>query len=617
MGAITRSLVRRDPSAITIQKDRQASPGKLPEGSVSAAYTWDGRVPVQNARIYKHWAKTSEWVRGAIVIRKSQVSSAEWDIGPYDQTKPWSKREALRIKKLFKTPNPANDSYRTFIEPIIEDLLTLDAGCIEKVRTLSGDLVEMWPVNAEHVRVDALWEGSPNTARYYWYPDGFQPSARWRNDDFVYMMANPRTDSPVGLPPLETLRAAVEAELAAHEYNRRQVENAAPDGIINLGEGFTEPQVNRFREFFEAEVAGRGPLGFIGGSKSPSFIKFRDSNRDQQFLEWQIYLVRKIAVVYGVTPQDLGVTFDINRSTAETQIQISEDRGLRPLMSLIQEYLTEEIVWDPSFGGPANNLAFRFTALNLKESTAKANIYEKALAGVPWRFINEARIDEGREPIPEMEGKLIMATPQGAVDISDVPTVRELLEMQQASKQQAAASSKSGDDIVASIAELIAPLVERQQPQMDYGDIVASISSLIRDHMDHDQKTAALQLEALGSVIGIQKAEAERPIAISLSAEAESMRELASQVNKAVAALAEQEPPVVNVEAPVVNYEAPSITVEAPVVDTAPLAKVIAGLKEALARQAEEPKAPSPVIRREVKRDPNGRIIEVIDHRGE
>ena len=374
MGNITRAVQSRALTVRTVggdvmTKDRRASPARLPEGAAAtAAYTWDGRVAVQNPRIYRHWAKSSEWVRGAISIRRSQVSSAEWDIVPYDQRRPYSKRMQDRVRDLFRTPNPANDSYRTFVEPVIEDLLTLDAGCVEKVRNLNGDLLELWPVDGALVKVNALWDGNPDTARYFWYPDGFTESARWRNEDFVYMIGSPRTDSPIGLPPLETLRATVEAEMAAHEYNRRQVENAAPDGIINLGEGFTEPQVNRFREFFESEVAGRGPLGFIGGSKDPGFIKFRDSNRDQQFLEWQIYLVRKIAVVFGLTPQDLGVTFDVNRSTSEIQLQVSEDRGLRPLMSLLQEYLTEECVWDRAFGGQANNLAFRFTALNLKET---------------------------------------------------------------------------------------------------------------------------------------------------------------------------------------------------------------------------------------------------------
>jgi flagellar basal body rod protein FlgC len=207
--------------------------------------------------------------------------------------------------------------------------------------------------------------------------------------------------------------------------------------------------------------------------------------------------------VFGLTPQDLGVTFDVNRSTSEIQLQVSEDRGLRPLMSNIQEYLTEEIVWDKSFGGMANNLAFRFTALNLKESTAKAAIYEKALAGVPWRFINEARIDEGREPIPEMEGKLIMATPQGAVDISDVPTVREMLEMQQASKAAAAAPhpTKSAEEMAESLAPLIVRQVLDAQPKktndIDLIGVVTGIQSLFKDHFERDRADTAAHTELL------------------------------------------------------------------------------------------------------------------------
>lgn len=307
-----------------------------------------------------------------------------------------------------------------------------------------GEMVNLWPVDAALMRVSTTWDGSnPEEPRYYFYPDGYKPTASFRNEDFVYMIQHRQTSTPVGLPALETLRMTIEAELQAHEYNRRQVAGAAPDGVMNLGEGFSRDQVQSFRSFFESEVAGRGAIGFIGGTKSPSWIPFRGNNREMQFLEWQIYLVRKIAVVFGLTPQDLGVTYDVNKSTSESQIQISEDRGLRPLMAKVQDYLTEEIVWDPSFGGPKNNLAFRFTALNLKESTAKAAINHQALAGLPWRFINESRLDEGREPIPELDGKLVVMTPQGALDISDVPTVREWMEMQLAAKAAKPAGANS------------------------------------------------------------------------------------------------------------------------------------------------------------------------------
>lgn len=590
MGAVTRLLRPKTGNELTVVKDRQALPSRVDPGTSAVAWTWDGRVPIQNARIYKYWAKTSEWVRGAIFIRKSQVSSADWDIVPYDQKKPWSKRQAQAVKRMFQTPNPQNDSYRTFIEPIVEDLLTLDAGCVEKVRNLTGDLVELWPVNAEWVRVNAMWEGDPRAARYFWYPDGYQEKARWRNDDFIYMMANPRTDSPVGLPPLETLRASVEAELAAHEYNRRQVENAAPDGIINLGEGFNEKQVERFREFFESEVAGRGPLGFIGGSKDPGFIKFRDSNRDQQFLEWQIYLVRKIAVVYGVTPQDLGVTFDINRSTSEIQLQVSEDRGLRPLMSLIQEYLTEEVVWDESFGGPDNNLAFRFTALNLKESTAKAAILEKALAGVPWRTINEARIEEGREQV-EGGDRLIMETPQGALDISDVPTVREFLEMQQAAKAAGPGTEKQ----LTIISELAGKVLN-----MFGGEREPAPPPEIHTHIDK----GAIEVNVGAPDVRIDHYDADAT---------ESVRSAVEELKEATQRVTSLPTPQVHVAAPEVHVPPTVVNVE-----TESFAQAINEFRAELAKAPPPaPVSPPPIIRREVKRDKDGRIKEVIDHRGE
>lgn len=428
MGVITRALVPVQPKII---RAPLSSPKNSPNASAVASWTYNGRVAVPNTRMYRHWSRVSEWIRGGINIRRSQVSSADWDVVPFDQTRPYSKRLQNRIRELIRTPNPANDSFRTFVEPIIEDLIVLDAGCVEKVRSLDGELRELWPVDGATIRVNAAWDGDPIEKRYFWYPVGTtDPAASWKNSDFIYMMANRRNDSPIGYSPLETLRLTIEAELDAHEYNRRQVRGAAPDGVFDLGEGMTRDQVLQFRSFFESEVAGRGAIGFIGGTKGAQWIDVRKSNRDQQFLEWQIYLVRKIAVVLGLTPQDLGVTYDVNKSTGETQLQISEDRGLRPLMSLLQEYVTEEIVWDSGFGGQDNNLAFRFTALNLRESTARAAINEKALAGVPWRYLNEARIDEGREPIKALDGKLIMSTPQGALDISDVPTVREFMEMQ-------------------------------------------------------------------------------------------------------------------------------------------------------------------------------------------
>ena len=121
-----------------------------------------------------------------------------------------------------------------------------------------------------------------------------------------------------------------------------------------------------------------------------------------QYQEWLKYLVRKIAPCTCISPQDLGLTFDINRATGEVTAGDDRGPGLRPLLALVQDYFTREIVWDQSFGGSSNNLAFRFTRLNIKESMSKASINKLALAGMPWKPVNEARLDEGRPPLGEI-----------------------------------------------------------------------------------------------------------------------------------------------------------------------------------------------------------------------
>jgi HK97 family phage portal protein len=412
----------------------RTSPKNVPSESSAAIAVNDGYLRAQskvgktNTGLYRGLAEHSEWVRAAINVRKTQVSQSEWDIVKFDPTGPDPDPVIVNeLRDLFNNPNPKADSFRSFVEPIIEDVLVLDAGCVEKERRLNDRLVHLWPVDGATIKVSAIWDGNPDEYRYFWYPDNYE-RARFRNRDFIYIMESPTTYRVVGLSKLETLKQAVDAELSGHFYNYRQVTNAAPDGMLDLGETARQDQVDAFKSYWDSEISGRGAMAILGGSKNPKFIPFRGSNRDMQFLEWQLYLIRKIAAVFGISPQDLGVTYDINRATADVQSENTEDRGLRPLLGIIQNYFTKEVVWDDSFGGQKNNLAFRFTRLNLKESLSRAQINKLALAGVSWKTINEARLEDGREPLDgEHYNSLMVITPTGAVTLDGVPTAEESL----------------------------------------------------------------------------------------------------------------------------------------------------------------------------------------------
>jgi HK97 family phage portal protein len=346
-----------------------------------------------------------------------------------DPERPFSPALAQQLTLLLQNPNQKEEYWTNFIQPIVEDLLVLDAGVIEKEFTLRGQVCYLHSVDGGNVKVSRFWDGEdPGEARYFWYPDHVQ-RASFTNREMIYMMQNSATYRVVGLSPLETLKLTIDAELSGHSYNTRQVQNAAPDGMLDLGEAARPEQVDDFKRYWAAEVAGKGAMAFVGGSKNAKFIPFRTTNREMQLLEWQIYLVRKIAAVFGLSPMDLGMASDVNRSTADVQQDNTDDRGIRPILGTVQTHITREVVHDRGFGGPDNNLAFRFTALNLKESSGRAQINRYALAGVPWKSVNDARRGDG---LPPLEGdqyeQLIANTSTGLVALDDIPTAREYLE---------------------------------------------------------------------------------------------------------------------------------------------------------------------------------------------
>ena len=214
------------------------------------------------------------------------------------------------------------------------------------------------------------------------------------------------------------------------------------------------------------------------------------------------------------------------------------------------------------------------------------------MAGTPWRYINEARIDEGREPIAEMEGKLVMETPQGALDISDVPTVREYLEMQMASKAATGGPPPAKDAEV----ELIRGMF-------------AELGRDVRDALDAQRAAPppTVSIEKGAFDISVEPAPVNiNEGAISLTVENNNEPAPPGGHHHRAGSCSTSAAPVVNVEPAQVHL------------DTQPFAAAIKELKEALLKQAGSvPKPPGPVLRREVVRDDDGRIIEVIDHRGE
>jgi hypothetical protein len=375
-----------------------------------------GTVQKRSVNQLRKWSRTNPWIRSAINLRRQQISRAKWDIVSIDGSGEVNEANVKAIKALLRDPNTRMDSWRSFIEPIVEDVLVLDQGCIEKEFTVGSragrtgrPIKSLWPKDGARIAFDPEWDGSNlKKPRYFEYDETGKIIGEYLNEEMIVIVGNRVTYSPLGLSPLEVLAETIEADLRAAKYNNNIVEQATPPGIIDLGEGVRPDQVDAFKNYWEGEIAGKSQTAITGGGKGVKWIPMAQSNRDMQFMEWQIYLARKICAVFGVQPQDIGLNFDVNKSTSEYGAAFTADNGIAPLCELIADYMTREVVWLYD-----RNLRFVYTDVGRESAQVVAEYYKSALAGLPWLRLNDALKERGQEGVGEMGDEVWMPSPLG------------------------------------------------------------------------------------------------------------------------------------------------------------------------------------------------------------
>ena len=412
-----RSLIQRLFGGAAQPTIEKATPSLVPDAGPYARGAYGlNTITKMSTEQLRRWSRNNPWIRAAVNLRRQQISRAKWDIVTNDAGDNADPRTVQKLRDLFRRPNPKGDSWRSFIEPIIEDILVLDQGAIEVEKRVGSrvgadPIAYLWGKDAARVAFDTTWDGRDESKPRYYELDGAgKQVAAYKNDELVVMIANPVTYSPIGLSPLEVLAETIAADLDAAAYNAKAVSQAAPPGVLHLGEGVRPDQVDSFKAYWEAEVAGKSQIAITGGGKGMQWMPLAASNRDMQFMEWQVYLARKICAVFAVQPQDIGIGFDINKSTSETNAAFTYDNGIVPLAELIAEYLTREIVarYD-------TDLRFVFTEIGRTAQQTIAEYNKMALGGLPWLRINDALRERGQDGIGEIGDQILFQTPKGYV----------------------------------------------------------------------------------------------------------------------------------------------------------------------------------------------------------
>ena len=302
------------------------------------------------------------------------------------------------LTENFEQPNP-EDSFRSMIEQVLEDVLVGGFGAIEL--DLTGDALRplvLWPVDGASIRIKSDWDGNPASPRYVQTTGQFAPNAEitLADEELAYIRLNPRTHTPFGLGKLEVAFETIHEFLGAHRYAARLASNTVVQYALWL-QNLTPQHHERLIRWWQDEIEGTGKVPILSVESKPEVLRFGAGTDADLRLQWQEFLIRMIANAFDLPPMMLGLERDVNRNTATTQADDAFRTAVVPVARLLAEHLTRDVI-SKRLGW--NDLQFVFTDVDAPNELEQAQI-QQILVGCGVLTVNEVRRMKGLPPLPE------------------------------------------------------------------------------------------------------------------------------------------------------------------------------------------------------------------------
>jgi HK97 family phage portal protein len=347
-------------------------------------------------------------VRRAINVIKDRISAMDWQVRVRRGVAPGTLLDAHRklraLRRTLEEPN-AVDSFRTLIEQVIEDALTGGYGAIEMEPTGDEDRPAMlWPVDGASIRINARWDGQPDSPRYAQtlagqsdqsFATGFGSAAiELRDDQLIYLRMNPRSFTPFGLGPLEVAFETVNQFLSAHRFAGKLAANSVAQYALWINEA-TPTQHDRLIRWWQDEIEGTGRVPLLSTEQKPEVLRFAQGTDADLRLAWQQFLIRMIANAFGLPPLLLGLESDVNRSTAAELADEAFRGAILPLAKLLAGHFTRDL-FAKCIGW--REFEFVFNDLNARDEQTELAVQVQLLqAGV--LTVDEVRAMRGLGPL--------------------------------------------------------------------------------------------------------------------------------------------------------------------------------------------------------------------------
>lgn len=345
----------------------------------------------------RRFSEQYDIARAVINRRKRQLNQLEWEIVPKDKTAKPNKKIQNEIREIIDDIGGYRVRFRELLDTMVEDLLVLDALSIYKRPNAGGGLYSLEVIDSSTIQLRVDGSGGTPMPPEVAYKQVIRGSVMFEftADEMYYEMMNPRSSSPYGLSPLESLVLTVSTALKSDLYNMHMLtEGNIPEGLYAVPDTWNPDQIREFQEIWDAMLAG--------DTRATSKMKFTPPGQytptlkpsDMKYRELQEWLLKKTCMLYEIPPQELGFTDTVNKSTGEVQDQIGERSGLVPLVRFFEEIFADVIQIDLGY----EDYRFKFLGVDNEDAKAIAEVNEIRIRSGE-STIDEIRAEQGKDPI--------------------------------------------------------------------------------------------------------------------------------------------------------------------------------------------------------------------------
>lgn len=249
-------------------------------------------------------------------------------------------------RKYWQHPNDEMN-WHEFLGAWGQDLFRYDGGSLSKERDLAGRLTGLHIVDTTTMAPLVNFMGRRPKAPAPAYMQFIQGLPwDWVNqNDFIYTRMNPLPEDVYGLSPIEAVLLTANSDLRYQWYWLQYfTEGSIPDAFMEAPPDASTPDaLERWQEAWDNWMVGdqgqKVKTRWV--PRDSKYTPAKNPNFDKNFPMW---LMRHTVAAFGLTPQDLGWTDDVNRSTGETQTDVQFRIGSMPKtigLEYVLNYITQ------------------------------------------------------------------------------------------------------------------------------------------------------------------------------------------------------------------------------------------------------------------------------------